>query len=296
MLTLPLWVAFTLIASVAQTFRNAAQRDLINTIGTAGATYVRFLFGLPFALVFLALVSASAGSAPPPPNPAAMGWIAVGALTQILATGLMLAAMRERSFVVATAYTKTEPVQVALFGLVFLGDRLSHALALAIALATAGVLLVSWPRYGAGGGLRPALYGLASASFFALSAIGYRGGILALGAPLFVLNASCALALGLALQTGLILAYLALFDRRVLQLVARSWRPSLLAGFAGAFASQFWFLGFAVASAAQVRTLSLVEVVWAQIVSRKIFQQGVSAREILGVAMIVAGVALLLNS
>ena len=45
---------FTLIAAAGQTVRNAMQRELTATLGTVGATHVRFLFGFPFALVFLA--------------------------------------------------------------------------------------------------------------------------------------------------------------------------------------------------------------------------------------------------
>src|SRR4030066_78745 len=64
-------------------------------------------------------------------------WIVTGAVAQILATALMLAAMNDRSFVVTIAYTKTEPVQTAIFGLVLLGDRLTPALAVAILIAGA---------------------------------------------------------------------------------------------------------------------------------------------------------------
>ena len=45
------WAVFTICASAAQTARNAMQRDLIRTLGTAGATHVRFLFALPFAAI-----------------------------------------------------------------------------------------------------------------------------------------------------------------------------------------------------------------------------------------------------
>ena len=145
-----LWIPFTLTAALAQTFRNAMQRDLIATLGTAGATHVRFLFGLPFACVFLGLATLATGLRPPLPGLPALAWITTGALAQILATGLMLAAMRDKSFVVTTAYTKTEPVQVALFGLMVLGDRLTWPLALAIGVATAGVLVMSWPQNSAG--------------------------------------------------------------------------------------------------------------------------------------------------
>ena len=292
-----LWIPFTLTAALAQTFRNAMQRDLTTTLGTAGATHVRFLFGLPFALVFLCAVTLATGLAPPLPDAAALGWIATGACAQILATGLMLASMRARSFVVTTAYTKTEPVQVALFSLVFLGDSLTPGLVLAIATATAGVLVMSWPQHQSGEmpSHRPALLGLVAGAFFALSAIGFRGGILRLATPNFVVAASTVLVLGLLIQSSLILAYLLALDRPVLRAIFRAWRPSLLAGFLGAFASQFWFLAFAITSAARVRTLALVEVIFAQIISRKMFRQGVSWRETLGMALIMAGVAILLN-
>ncbi|MFV0280007.1 MAG: EamA family transporter [Rhodoblastus sp.] len=307
-----LWVVFTIAASAAQTARNAMQRDLIVTLGTAGATFVRFLFGLPFALLFLAAVSAASGTLAPAPGAASLLWTGLGGVSQIVATGLMLAAMREKSFVVAIAYTKTEPVQVALFGLVFLGDHVSATTAAAILTATSGVMLMSWPRKAgdtspAGAspldasstgvlpaGWKPAAYGLVSAAMFAFSAIGYRAGILELGAPNFVLGASTVLALALAIQSALIVLGLAIFDRGLLSAIFRAWRPSMLAGFMGALASQFWFLAFAIDTAARVRTLALIEVVFAQVVTKKVFQQQTSFREFLGMAMILAGVVLLL--
>ena len=292
-----LWIVFTVAASGAQTARNAMQRDLIATLGTAGATFVRFLFGLPFALLFLALVSAASGVAPPAPGSASLLWTGFGGVSQILATGLMLAAMKEKSFVVAIAYTKTEPVQVALFGLLFLGDRVTAPMAAAIAVATAGVMLMSWPKQSAEAApleWRSAIYGLVSAAMFAFSAIGYRAGILALGAPNFVLGASAILALALAIQSALIVVGLGLFDRALLANIFRAWRPSMLAGFMGALASQFWFLAFAIDTAARVRTLALIEMIFAQVVTKKIFQQQTTPREIAGMAIMIVGVVILM--
>src|SRR5438309_396824 len=138
-----LWALFTVIAAVSQTVRNATQRSLTASLGTAGATHVRFLFGLPFALVFLGLVLIGSGEALPRPTAIFWAWIADGALAQIAATALMLAAMNDRSFVVVYAYIKTEPVQVALFGLLFLGDAVTPALAAAILIATIGVMVMA---------------------------------------------------------------------------------------------------------------------------------------------------------
>ncbi len=290
-----LWDVFTLIAAAAQTARNAMQRELTRTLGTVGATHVRFLFGFPFALIFLSGVSAVTGTAWPAPPPLFWPWVIAGAFTQIAATATMLAVMGQRSFVVSYAFIKTEPVSVALFGLIFLGDRLTLLSATAILIATGGVIVMSLkPGAGEVGTARSTVIGLVSGALFAMSAIGYRGAILTLHMPDFVLAATFTVTVGLVIQAALLSLYLWLRDPQVLHAIMRAWKPSLFAGFMGAFASEFWFLGFAITSAANVRTLALVEVLFAQGVSRFVFKQPTSPREAIGIVLVVIGVALLL--
>jgi len=304
-----LWALFTVIAAFAQTVRNAMQRELTASLGTVGATHVRFLFGFPFVLLALAGITVVTGAMLPRPTPSFWPWVVDGALTQIAATALMLAAMNDRSFVVTIAYIKTEPVQVALFGFVLLGDRVTLPLAIAILIATTGVVVMSLrPGTAASGtakkattgtappgaGGRATLLGLASGAMFGLSATGYRGAILSLGEHNYVMGATFTLAVGLMLQAIVLSLYLWWRDRSVLSAILHAWRPSLFAGFMGAFASQFWFLAFALATAASVRTLALVEVLFAQAISRCVFHQPTSRREAGGIVLIVLGVALLI--
>ena len=288
-----LWALFTLIAAAAQTVRNATQRELTTSLGTAGATHVRFLFGLPFALVFLLIVLIASGAALPRPPAVYWPWILQGAIAQIAATALMLAAMSDRSFVVVYAYIKTEPVQVALFGLVFLGDVVTLPMGAAILIATTGVVLMAL-KPGTRLDVRATLLGLAAGGMFALSAVGYRGAILSLDLPSYLMAATFTLVVGLVIQCVLLSAWLWLREPEVLGAIARHWRPSLLAGFLGALASQFWFLAFALATAASVRTLALVEVLFAQAISSFVFKQKTTPREALGIVLIVIGVAALL--
>ncbi len=293
-----LWAVFTVAASGGQVLRNAMQKELTATLGTVGATHVRFLFGLPFAVLFLLVVLAANRTPLPDFNAVTIAWTVVAAVAQIAATALLLAVMQERSFVVTTAYIKTEPVQVAVFGLAFLGDQVTPGAAAAILIATAGVLIVSWPKSGSAEvfSWKPTALGIGSGALFAIAAVGYRGGIRALEAPNFVVAATATLVLGLVIQTVMLTAYLALADRASLVAIFRAWRPSLFAGFMGAFASQMWFLAFALETAAKVRTLALVEILFAQVVSRNLFKQKLASREAAGIALIVLGVALLLNS
>jgi drug/metabolite transporter (DMT)-like permease len=126
-----------------------------------------------------------------------------------------------------------------------------------------------------------------------MSAIGYRGAILTLQMPDFVLAATFAVTVGLIIQAASLSLYLWLADRKVLHDIARAWRPSLFAGFMGAFASEFWFLGFAITSAANVRTLALVEVLFAQGVTHLMFKEPTTRREGTGIVLVVLGVGLL---
>jgi drug/metabolite transporter (DMT)-like permease len=290
-----LWAAFTIIAAASQTARNAMQRELIVTLGTLGATHVRFLFGFPFALVLLAGVLVFTEMPLPRPGVAFWPWVFAGTVTQILATALMLAAMGERSFVVAIAYIKTEPVQVAVFGFLVLGDALTLPMVIAILVATAGVIIMSFkPRGGAKADALPTLLGLGSGAMFALSAVTYRGAILSLEGTPFVMAATFTLTVGLAMTASLLSLYLALRDPAVLLAIVRAWRPSVFAGALGALASEFWFLAFALATAASVRTLGLVEVLFAQAISSFVFKQPTSRREAVGIVLVVVGVALLI--
>jgi drug/metabolite transporter (DMT)-like permease len=208
---------------------------------------------------------------------------------------MMLLAMNDRSFVVTTAYLKTEAIQTAIFGFIFLSDHLTVLKVIAILIATAGVVIAALrPASGKGfADLKPTLLGLAAAAAFALSAVGFRGAVIVVPGVSFVTAASYTLVFGLFVQTLVLTIYLLVRAPDVLMKIFGLWRPSMLAGFMGAFASQFWFLAFALTAAANVRTLALVEVLFAQAVAYYSFKQPLSARELIGIVLIVAGVALL---
>jgi len=222
-------------------------------------------------------------------------WLLLGALAQIVATGLMLAAMNDASFVVTTAYLKTEAIQTAIFGFIFLSDHLTTFKVIAILIATAGVVITALRPGASGfGNLKPTVQGLVAAACFALSAVGFRGAIIVVPDVSFVTAASFTLVFGLFVQTLVLTIYLLTRAPKVLSDILRMWKPSMFAGFMGAFASQFWFLAFALTAAANVRTLALIEVLFAQAVAYYSFKQPISPRELSGIVLIVLGVALLI--
>lgn len=291
-----LWIPITVWAAFAQTLRNAAQRSLTAELGTLGATLVRFLYGLPFTILWLIGVQAVGGYSPPSPNFSFAAWVAFGALSQIIATALLLRVMAMRNFTLGVAYSKTEIIQVAIFGLVVLGDPLTVTTALAVGCGTLGVLLLSpadrerpLRTMLSGWTTMPAMLGLASGAFFAFSAVGYRGAALALPETPFMMSAAFALVCAQSLQTVVLGGWLLARDPGVVTRVFGAWRRSFFAGFMGAAASAGWFTAMAIEPIAHVRTLGLMELIFASVVSRKIFREKLSRLEIAGMLLLTAG-------
>ena len=291
-----LWLPIVLWAALAQTARNAAQRSLVAQAGTLGATLARFLYGIPFAALWVAVLHLVPATAAPLPRFDAgyFGWLLLGALGQLAATAFLLSAMKERNFVVGVAYSKTDALQVALFGAVFLRELPGGWTLFAIALATAGVVMLSLPQKAAmaGGGAwtgRAAWFGLASGAGFALSAIGYRGAALQLPDSTAWMAGAWGVLLAQTLQTVLLGGWLALRSPRSLRATVTAWRISTLAGAMGALASIGWFTAFALTTAANVRTLGMVEVVFSYLVSRRLLREKLARAEKRGLALVVIG-------
>ena len=295
-----LWIPITVFAAFAQTIRNAAQRHLVTDLGTLGATLVRFLYGLPLAAAWLAVVAFASGEAFTVPTPSFFAWCLAGGLAQIAGTAFLLATMRERNFAVGVAYSKTEVVQVAIFSFVLLGDRLTFASAMAVAAGTLGVLLLApadrerpFASLLAGLTSRSAVLGIGSGAGFALSAVAYGAATQIAGTASWLVNAASTVVVAQLLQTSILGGWLWWRSRDVVVRTLRAWRVSLFAGSMGAAASAAWFSAFAIQSVTYVRTLGLTEMLFSYVISRRIFREKLAPREVAGMALIVAGVAVI---
>lgn len=297
------WIPIVLWAALAQTVRNAAQRSLVASAGTLGATLARFLYGIPFAAAWVLVLHALPATAASVPrfDTSYSGWLMLGALGQLAATAFMLTAMNQRNFVVGVAFSKTDALQVALFGAVFLQELPGWIAMTAIGLATAGVVLLSVPQkaadadvigQGAWGG-PAALYGLASGAGFAMSAVGYRGAALALPDASPWLIGGWGVLWAQTAQTLLLGGWLALRSPASLRAIVTAWRVSALAGLAGALASIGWFTAFALTTAANVRTLGMVEVLFSYFVSHRLMREKLVPAERAGLIFVLIGLLLL---
>lgn len=288
-----LWIPVTLFAAFAQTIRNAAQKHLTATLGTLGATLVRFLYGIPFAVLWLAAVHYVGGYTLPAPDWAFFGWILFGAVSQIAGTALLLQVVQERNFTLGVAYSKTEAIQVAFFGYLFLSDPIGAGAVAAAAFGTLGVILMSpidrqHPIRAllSGWTSRVALLGLASGTAFGFASVGYRGATLALNGTPFPMAAAYGLVVAQIGQTVLLGGWLVRRNVGTVIEVLKAWRASLLVGLTGAAASAGWFTAFAIEPIAHVRTLALVELLFAYVISRQFIRERLTRVEMTGIALL----------
>src|SRR4029079_9212295 len=98
-----LWIPITIVAAFLQNVRSALQKHLKGVMGTTGATFVRFGYGFPFALLFVLGLNPFAGYPLPDVNLRFFVWVVVGGVTQIAATALLIHLFAFRNFAVGTA-------------------------------------------------------------------------------------------------------------------------------------------------------------------------------------------------
>ena len=295
-----LWIPITIAAAFFQNVRSAMQKHLKGVMGTTGATFVRFGFGVPLALLFVAGLNLFSGYALPAPNTAFVAWTLLGGATQIGATFLLIHLFSYRNFAVGTAYSRTEPAQAALFGLMFLGERVTTGVLAAIAISVVGVMLISvarvplsWRNLFASMASRNAAIGLASGTLFGIAAVAYRAASLSLGGPNFMMQAAVTLAATIVFQATAMLVWMVWRDRSELGRIARAWRPSLLVGFVGATASFGWFMAMTLQQAAAVKALAQIEMLFTFASSIYFFKETINALEAIGCALIVFGIVVL---
>ena len=292
---MPLWIPITIAAAFFQNLRSALQKRLKGRMGTTGATFVRFGFGLPFAVLYLVMVAAIGGETIPVPTVTLILCALAGGLAQIGGTFLLVYLFGLRNFIVGTAYSKTEPVQAALFGFLILGETVSPFGLVAVVAGVVGVLLISVGNARSGSLLvglssREAVIGVASGALFGISAVFFRAAALALPEGSVPLRAALTLAVALTIQTLAMLAWMALRDRGELRRVAKAWAPGLLVGFVGASASAGWFTAMTLQKVAYVRALGQIELVFTVASSIFWFRETVTRLELAGAAVIVLAI------
>ena len=291
------WLAATLLAALFNSWRTALQHRVRDRLSVNGAGLVRFLYGLPVAILLLAGWCAVGGQPLPSATLLYLPIVLAAGLAQIVGTNLLLMAFAYRNYVAGTAYSKTEAIQGAVLSLVLLGERLPWLSWLGIAIGVAGVVLL------ASGGRRPrlpdlgqpaALCGLGAGLGFTLTSIGVKLAAAELATADMILAALTTL---VAVQAGQVMmqgGYVLWREPGQLRAVLASWRQATPVGVLASLGSAGWFTGFTLAPVALVRTVGQVEVLFTLGFSRLFLRESVKRHEIAALFAVGLGVALAL--
>lgn len=296
-----IWIPITIVAAFCQNLRSALQKHLKGKLSTGGATYVRFFYAWPFALVYIWGLHEWGGMPYPEIKGLFLLYCVLGGLSQIIFTMLLVWLFSFRNFAVGTTFSKTETVQVALLGFLLLGDTLSTGAILAIFISVAGVMAMSAAQTNitfktlfASLVEKSTLIGLASGLFLGGSVVFFRGAALELDYDGFIMPAAFTLAVSVVIQTVIMGFYLVWREPGQMKAVLVNWKWSAAVGVAGVLGSIAWFTAFTLENAALVRAVGQIELVFTFIASVVFFREKSAPLEIAGILLVIAGILLIL--
>jgi len=294
------WIPITLFAVVMQTVRTAGQKHLTAHLDPVGATLVRFLFGLPFAVLYLVALLLWFETAPPSLNAAFVAYTLFASVAQIVATVLLVYLFSLRNFAVGTTYTRTEAFITALLGATLFGEMVSPQGWLGIVVSVAGVVVLTAVRQSIDQRsllsrlwTPAAAVGLGSGACFALASLSIRKASLSFGVDNFLLTAGMTLVTMVTLQTVMMLAWVTARTPAQFAPMMRQWRVALFVGATSALGSIGWFTAMTLERASYVKSLGQVEFIFALLISYRFFRERTTRGELAGMALVAAGVIVL---
>ncbi len=296
---MPIWIPIAVAAALFQSWRTAMQQKLRGLLSVNGAGFVRYLYGMPTALILLLIALWVTGAAVPAFNLPFLEYSMLGGLGQIVATNLLIMSFGYRNFAVGTAYSKTDAMQSAVLAMFWLHEELHTLTWIGMGVGLVGVMTLSL----IGRGLKPrdllaatvqpaALCGLGSGLVFAFTTIFIKLGNQALTGPSLVVRALFTLVITNTLQILMQGAWLYWREPRELKKAFTSWRTSMWVGTLSGCGSACWFTGFAIANVAPVRAVGQVEIVFTLMFSRFYLKEVLGRADVAGLALVVFGVLL----
>ena len=296
-----LWVIATIFAAITQTIRSAIQRQMQPILGDDGASYIRFLYALPFALLMLYGYGVWAGVGLPDTNWRFWLWVNIAALTQILFTVLLIRMFSRRSFAAGTAFSKTEVLQAAILEIIILGVMVSLLTGFAIVLGVVAVILLSFAKSAktpkailASLVSRSSLIGLGSGTFLGLCTVSYKVAAVSLtGSDLFM-RVLYTGGVATLIQVVVMGAWMAFFTRQQFIASFVHWRGSIWAGFFGALSTVGWFTAFVLQSVAAVRAVGQIELLITLAISIFWFKEQSNRLEVFAIVMLTISIIMVL--
>lgn len=282
------WILFTLMAAFMQSWRNAFQKQLSATVDVYGVTLARFLFGFPFAVLYIFWLYQS--------HPiqlhasfTAMFWvyILIAGCSQILATILMVMLFKQKNYAVGVGLAKSEAILAALIGVMLLQEHLSWLGWAGVVIGGAAVFLLSKGHQQQKLSLSTLMIGVGSGLSFAITSLLVREASLELSALPFLHRAAWVLLCVIGFQCISLLLYLIIFSRKTLKAMWQRIGLTFKVSVCSFMASLGWFSAMSMQSVAIVKTLGQIEVLFSLLISAYFFKEKLARSDHWGLCLVV---------
>ncbi len=228
----------------------------------------------------------------------ALFYLILSSFLQIVANGLLVTIFGYGKFLTAIVLYRTETFFAALIGFLFIGDPISIVTICAIVVGIIGIALMK--RVELGTTLlralltdRMYLLGLVGAATIAGCAVSTRAGILSFDGGSSIANSAIALLVIVVTQTLFLTLYLWWRNPTQLRIMFSHWRSDTIVGASSALGSMCWLWALAVASAALVKGVGQVEILFSALISHFFFNEKYSGKELIGAGLVAASIVIL---
>ncbi|MGO4892139.1 hypothetical protein [Flavobacterium sp. W21_SRS_FM6] len=279
------WVVCTVFATFMQAWRNAFQSQLGQTVKVTGVTLARFIWAGPIAAIYLGLLYAFEPVAMPIFNTQYWLYIIGAAVTQIVATSLMVRLFKMNNYAIGAGLAKSEAIVAAVLGMLFFGTTLSFFGWLGVFIGGLAVFLMSAVKGVKGLSLATVAMGLACGSAFALTSLWVREASLQLNLS-FPYSAAWVLVMVISLQTLGLVSYLWLNDKGTLRALMQRPKLTLLTSVSSCLGSIGWFSAMSIQNVPYVKTLGQIEIFFTLLISSYWLKQKVQIKDAFGLVLI----------
>ena len=292
------WIFFTIMAAFMQAWRNAFQKQLSTTVDAYGVTLARFIGATPLAVLYLLLLyhfqpvnhSISISSF------GARFWLYIGmvAVSQILATVLMVKLFQQKNYAIGVGLAKSEAILAAIIGVAVLGVQLSWLGWMGVLVGAVAVFLLSGARSMATLSWPTLWTGLASGLCFAIASLMVREASLELSQLPFLHRAGWVLLCAITLQNLLLLVWLSIKSPQTLTAMRQRKGLTARVSLASFLGSLGWFSAMSLQSVPLVKTLGQIEVLFTLLISLYFFKEKLVKTDHAGLWLVMLGAVLVI--
>lgn len=283
-----IWIFFTLMAAFMQAWRNAFQKQLSLTIDVYGVTLARFIFGFPFALLYVYILSINQVE-PTQVTFTARYWlyIVVAGISQITATALMVQLFKQKNYAIGVGLAKSEAILAAMIAAVMLNDQLTLLGWGGVILGGVAVFLLSQGNQKQQLSVQTLAIGIGSGLCFAMTSLLVREASLELTNLAYIDRAAWVLLSVITFQCFIMLLFLGIFRPKTLLAMWQQKGLTFKVSVCSFLASLGWFTAMSMQSVAIVKTLGQIEILFSLLISIFFFKEKLAKTEHIGLILVV---------